>query len=46
MDISYKNKLVLDPFNVFLACFKKGIHWTPKSVTDYTLKLGFKANQI
>ena len=28
MDISYY-KLVLDHFNVFLACFQKEVHWTP-----------------
>ena len=37
MDISYQ-KLLLDHFDVFLACFQKEMHWTPKIITYHTFK--------
>ena len=44
MDIFGKN-LILDRFNVFPTCFKKGMHWIPKIITYYMLKWIPKAKQ-
>ena len=46
MDISYY-KLVLDHFNVFLACFQKEVHWTPLDhIHIIRLSKVFKQNKI